>query len=579
MADCLNARKDACPKTTKLPLFALLLGYAVGCNGVIGEVSPHLGSGPSGAGGSSSVVGGGGSSVTGSAGSGPTSDPGSPVPTTLVARLTNQQYANTLSALFPKLTFQLATLPVENVVGGFENVAVAQTPSAELLEGYRATSQAIAAAAKADVTKVLPCQVKTAADEVPCGQQFIATFGKQAYRRPLTSDETTRMNTFFATSRSTYDFATAIGMVIQAFLQAPQFLYRVELGSGAVENGFVTLSSYEMASRLSYFLWDSMPDSTLMTAADASQLGSADQLEQQARRMLSDARAHAAVADFHRQWLRFSKMDNLVKDTKVFPQWSSTVATAMVDSVKKFVEHAFWDEGTLDAFLTDNHVYVNDALAGVYGVPKPGSTTMQLVAVDATQRAGVMTQAGLLAGFAHDVYDSPVLRGVFVLDRMLCAAPSPPPPNVNLTLPATISGPMTTRQMFAQTHEQGTCAACHHQIDGIGFGFESYDAIGAWRTTDNGLPVDHSGEVIGTPDLDGTFDGAVDLARKMAASAGVQSCVASKWLSYALGLETIPPAALAPVAQNFIAGGRNLQELLVEVIKSDAFRLRPAVMP
>jgi len=269
-------------------------------------------------------------------------------------------------------------------------------------------------------------------------------------------------------------------------LQAPQFLYRVEVGSGAAQNGFAALSPYEMASRLSYFLWDSMPDATLMTAADGGQLGTADQLELQARRMFTDPRAHATVANFHRQWLRFEKLNNLVKDTSVFPQWNANVASAMVDSVKKFVEHEFWDEGTLDAFLTDHPVDVNDALASIYGGAPPGSTAMQLVAADPAQRAGVMTQAGLLAGFAHDVYDSPVLRGVFVLDRLLCAAPPPPPANVNLTLPATVTGPMTTRQMFEQTHEQGTCASCHHQIDGIGLASKATtrSAPGAPRTTD-----------------------------------------------------------------------------------------------
>src|SRR5262249_36632246 len=157
---------------------------------------------------------------------------------------------------------------------------------------------------------------------------------------------------------------------------------------------------------------------------------------------------------------------------------------------------------TLDSFLTDNHVYVNDVLAPVYGVPAPGSTQLTLVAADATQRAGIMTQAGLLAGLRPPGFASPRLRGGFRADPPLCAARSPPPPGVNFTLPSTITGPQTTRQMFENGHEQGACAGCHKQIDGIGFGFESYDAIGKWRTTDNGLPVDHTGTVTGTADLD-----------------------------------------------------------------------------
>jgi hypothetical protein len=553
-------------------LLAAVVGN-LGCQGVIGETNPQQrdigGTGP----GAGAGVGNG--STPGGTGTG---DPGSPVPTTLVARLTNQQYTNTLADLLPGVAFQAAGLPAENIVGGFENVSVAQTPSAELIEGYRATSQAVATAATTDLTKVLPCTVKASTDEVPCGTQFIGTFGKQAFRRPLTSDESTRMVSFFTTARTTYDFKTAIGMVIQAFLQAPQFLYRVQLGAAA-QGAYVALTSYEMASRLSYLLWDTMPDKTLMAAADGDQLANADQMETQARRLLGDARAHASVANFHRQWLRFSKLDAMVKDPTAFPQWSAAMDQAMIDSAKQFVDHEFWDQGTLDSFLTDNHVYVNDVLAPVYGLPAPGTSQLTLVAADATQRAGIMTQAGLLAGFAHEVFDSPVLRGVFVLDRLLCAAPAPPPPGVNLTLPSTISGPQTTRQMFENGHEQGACAGCHKQIDGIGFGFESYDAIGKWRTTDNGQPVDHTGTVTGTADLNGPYDGAVELANKMAKSEGVQSCVASKWLGYALGLETVPSAALQPVAQGFIASGRNFQELLVELVRSDAFRLRPASTP
>src|SRR5262249_11916246 len=155
----------------------------------------------------------------------------------------------------------------------------------------------------------------------------------------------------------------------------------------------VPLTSYEMASRLSYLLWDTMPDKTLMTAADGDLLASADQVEAQARRLLGDPRAHTAVANFHRQWLRFSLLNGMVKDPTAFPQWSAAVDQAMIDSVKQFVEHEFWDQGTLDSFLTDNHVYVNDVLAPVYGVPAPGTSQLTLVAADPMQRAGIMTQA------------------------------------------------------------------------------------------------------------------------------------------------------------------------------------------
>jgi len=279
-----------------LPLVAILASSAVGCRGVIGETDPQartlggtagdpgagvgagnrsgVGAGTGGSGYGTGTGTGAGTGTDGGTGTGTgtgsgTTIPGPAVPPTLVARLTNQQYINTLNALFPGITLTAPTLPAENVVGGFENVTVAQTPSAELTEAFRAGAQATAKAATVDLTKVLPCTVRTATDEIPCGQQFIGAFGKRAFRRPLTTDENTRMVTFFQTARSTYDFSTAIGMVIQAFLQAPQFLYRLQLGTDPTQTGTVPLTAYEVASRLSYLFWDSMPDATLMTAADA----------------------------------------------------------------------------------------------------------------------------------------------------------------------------------------------------------------------------------------------------------------------------------------------------------------------
>jgi hypothetical protein len=332
-----------------------------------------------------------------------------------------------------------------------------------------------------------------------------------------------------------------------------------------------------MASRLSYLLWNTMPDDALFASAAAGELDTAAGLDAQARRMLGTARAHAAVVNFHSQWLRFDKMNGLVKSAAMFPQFGPAVATAMRQSAEKYVDSVFFGDGTLKALLTDNHAWVNDALAPIYGVTAPAGSTMALVALDATQRAGILTNAGLLAGFAHETTDSPVLRGVFVLQRLMCAAPPPPPASVNTTLPAAGSGaPLTTRQRFATQHEQGTCAGCHRSIDGIGFGFEHYDALGQWRTTDVGLPVDSSGSFLGATDLTGTFDGVVELGSKLAASTSVRACVASQWMRYALGVDGtgVDGAALAPIVTAFEQSGLNMRELVVALVKSDAFRRR-----
>jgi Protein of unknown function (DUF1592)/Protein of unknown function (DUF1588)/Protein of unknown function (DUF1595)/Protein of unknown function (DUF1585)/Protein of unknown function (DUF1587) len=541
-------------------------------------------------GGQSSSVGGSGAvgmatgtgaaTATGGAGT-PTGGAGTPTggTPTVLSRLTAAQYNSTLKDLFAPLTIPDQLMPADVAVEGFDNNASAQTPSAALIEAYRTSAVAITAVAMKTPASFLGCTPKTAADETACATSFLGTFGKKAFRHPVTSTELANMVAFYASTRpGAADFATAMSLTVQAILQSPSFLYRVEIGSPVVgQPGAIQLTAYEMASRLSYLLWNTMPDDALFASAAAGELDTPAGLDAQARRMLGSARAHAAVLNFHSQWLRFEKMNNLVKSAAMFPQFGPAVATAMRQSAEKFVDSIFFGAGTLTALLTDNHAWVNDVLAPVYGVTAPAGSTMSLVALDPTQRSGILTNAGLLAGFAHETADSPVMRGVFVLQRLMCSAPPPPPASVNTTPPAADSGtPQTTRQRFATQHEQGTCAGCHRIIDGIGFGFEHYDALGQWRTSDAGLTVDSSGSFVGSTDLTGTFDGAVDLGTKLAGSASVRACVASQWMRYALGVDGtgVDTTTLGPIVTAFEQSGLNMRELVVALVKSSAFRTR-----
>jgi hypothetical protein len=497
-----------------------------------------------------------------------------------LARLTSLEYHNTVADLFPGLTLPELVLPADNVVEGFDNNANGQTASPALIEAYGAHARAVADLVIANRTKLLPCNPSAAADEAACGAQWISTFGARAYRRPISTDEKSRLVSFFEASRTTYDFPTAVGLVVQAVLQAPQFLYRVEIG-GAPKNGTAALSGYELASRLSYFFWDTMPDAELLDAAGSGALDTSAGVAKHARRLLADPRARAAVATFHRQWLRFDKMDAMQKSASLFPSFNAQVAESLRDSAAKFVDHVFWDMGgSLDALLMDNGAYVNDDIASIYGLPKTGASELEWRQTDATRRSGILTQAGLLAGFAHETSDSPVLRGVFVMDRFFCSPPPPPPPSVNLAVPEATnsSTPMTTRDRFAQTHEQGTCASCHHTIDGFGFGFSHYDAVGAWRDTDNGLPVNAQGWVTGT-DTAGNFDGAVQLGQKMAESEQVSECVTEQWFRYALGVGSsdMDACTVAQVTKAMTNSQGDMREILIATVSSDAFRNRPEV--
>lgn len=491
-----------------------------------------------------------------------------------MVRLTNNQYLNTVQDLFPTASLPTLTLPNENVTDGFTNAASGQTVTSLLVSDYQSAAEAIATTLSGKASSFLPCQPSTTADENTCAQSFISQFGKNAYRRPLTSDEATRFYTFYQADRASDDFPTAMAAVVQVFLQSPYFVYRLEAGQSPSNGAAVPLTSYEMASRLSYFLTNSMPDSTLMQAADADGLQTADQVEAQARRLLMTDRARAAAATFNYQWLKLVKMEGLTKDATAFPAFTPQIAQALHDSTVQFVDYAFWTQDSLGALLNDSHAFVNDSLAPIYGLPAPGSSDLQLVALDPTQRAGVLTQAGLLAGLANTVNDSPVQRGLLILNSFLCSAPPPPPAGVNTTPPAfDPSMPMTTRQRMETQHALGSCASCHTKMDSIGFAFENYDALGQWRTEDNGLAVDASSSLAGT-DVDGTFVGAPALMQKLSQSEQVAECVSYQWLRYSLGLDKtqVDLTAAQAVADTFVATGGAFSELLVAIAKSDYFR-------
>jgi Protein of unknown function (DUF1592)/Protein of unknown function (DUF1588)/Protein of unknown function (DUF1595)/Protein of unknown function (DUF1587)/Protein of unknown function (DUF1585) len=497
-------------------------------------------------------------------------------------RLTNREYQNTLADLFPGLKVEPATLATDNKVNGFDTIASAQSVSSALVEGYFAQAKNLATAAVADIGSWLPCAVP-ATPAPSCGSDFVSSFAARAYRRPATPEELARLTTLFTASQTSWGFAKAVEVTLRAVLESPAFLYRIELGrTQAAEGNTLPLTGYEVASRLSYLLWDSMPDGSLLDAASTGALDSPEGVTTQARRLLADPRAHDAVATFQSQWLRFEKLSNLKKSAALFPGFSDATASALRDSAARYADYLFWQRGTLDALLTDSKAYVNSELAPIYGVTAPTTSELSLVDVNPAQRAGILTQAGLLAGFAHETADAPVLRGVFVLSRLLCDEPPPPPPGIAAAPePKPGDAPMTTRDRLELTHVKPACNGCHDSIDGIGYGFSHYDALGAYRDLDSGLPVNASGVLKNTVDIDGPFDGAVELGKKLAGSAQVRVCVTKEWYRYALGLgETeLDACALKSAVEGFKASGNQFSELLVGMVSSEAFRRRTVIAP
>ncbi len=487
-------------------------------------------------------------------------------------RLTRNEYDNTVRDLLGDDTRPASAFAADDTALGF---AVAGHVSLLVAQHYMDAAEAIAARATADLTALLPCDPEP--DEQACIGMFIGQLAPRAYRRPLVDDEHAQLMALYNAARSDFDRATAVATVLEAVLQSPHFLYRVEVGAPDPDgDGIVALGSHELATRLSYLVWNTMPDAGLAVAAATGQLDSREGLEAEVRRMLDDPRARTAVDDFHRQWLGMEALRHADKDLDLHREWDDALRDAMIAEVGQFAQAVvFEDDATLETLLTASYGFANEPLARVYGVPGVFGDALTRVELPPEQRAGLLTMAGLQARLASARGSDPIHRGLWVRERLLCQGLPAPPPDVDVVPPDPEPG-ASTRDQFEQHTADESCAGCHSLIDPIGFGFEHYDAVGAWRALDNGVTVDASGNVSATDDADGPFDGGVELARRLAASEQVRSCVATQWFRYAFARAEQPAddCTRSQIEDAFAAAGQDIRELLVALVLSDGFRFR-----
>jgi hypothetical protein len=491
--------------------------------------------------------------------------------------MTRAEYDNTVRDLLGDTQNPAQAFAVEEEALGFNNNAANLTTSVALAEKYMLAAEGIAARATAPGANRIGCDSAVAGNDA-CSRQFIDGFGKRAFRRPLTASETAMFSAQFEAGLAEDGFESGIRMVIETALQSPAFLYRVELGMPAAPGqAVVRLTEWETASRLSYLLWGSMPDEALFAAAEQGKLDAPADIEAQARRMLADPRAHDAVATFHEQWLDYDRIANVGKDAATFPDWTPEIGALMYRETRAFLDDAvFGVGGGFQALLTSPSTFLSSKLAAFYGVAPVAGDELTRVALDPTQRAGVLTLGSLLTINSHSNQTSPVHRGKLVRERFLCANIPPPPPDVMIKAP----GPdpnSTTRERFAQHSAAATCKGCHTLMDPIGFGFESYDGMGRYRATENGLPVDASGELTGT-DVDGAFVGVVGLAGKLAQSSLVRKCYATQWFRFAYGRgeSASDSCSLDKLSARLTDAHGDIKELLVALTQTDAFLYRAA---
>jgi hypothetical protein len=293
--------------------------------------------------------------------------------------------------------------------------------------------------------------------------------------------------------------------------------------------------------------------------------------------MMKAPRAREAIIDFHRQWLDFDRVQDEPKEPGAFPDWGPELRDAIREEVDRFVGSEVFDgDGTIASLLTSRSSWVNRPLAAHYGLAAvDGWTQVQL---PASERSGILTRGDFLAGHAHETNGSPILRGVFVLERLLCSSIAAPPASADTSTPERKpgSGPVTNRTLFEERTAPAQCQGCHVRINGIGFGLEHYDATGAFRTRDDTLPVDATGTIVGT-DVDGPYDGAIELSQKLAQSRTVSDCVATNWIRYTTGRRVAAEdACLVERARGSLAAsGGDVRELLIDIVTSPEFARGP----
>jgi hypothetical protein len=489
-------------------------------------------------------------------------------------RLSRAQYDNTVRDLLGDSTRPADAFLADETPGTFSGSAAVARVSPTVVDQYRLAAERVAAAAVKNLATLLPCQPQPATEE-SCAAAFIDDFGLRAYRRPLAPAESASLLGAFRQVRAVSDFPSGIETIIAAALQSPYFLYRVDLPPpGATAGTVAPLGPYETASRLSYFFWNTMPDRDLFAAAKAGKLASAADVEAQAQRLAKDARVRDVVgSEFFAQWLKLGMLDSATKDTKVFKEWNDTLRRAMAQETVAFTTSTMFDgDGRLETLLTSSRSFVSAPLAALYGTS--AGTTLAPANLNPAERAGVLTHASVLTLTADAAGTSPTKRGKFVRDQLMCQPPPPPPPNVDATLPQPQPG-QSTRERYKLHATNPACANCHTLTDPLGFGLETYNAVGRFQSSDGGKPIDASGEITASLDIDGPFNGAVELARKLSGSVQVRRCQVLQWFRYAHGRpeDDGDMASVKAMYDAFLATG-SLRDLMLAATRTDAFRSR-----
>lgn len=490
-------------------------------------------------------------------------------------RLTVSQYTASIHDVFGAEVVVPTALEPDVALDGFESIgATSSTVSARGIEQYESAAYAIGKQIGGDpklLARVLPCKPQ-AADDAACARAFVTTVGPRVFRRPLTEPEIAKVASKITTSGVALgSFEKGLAYGVAALLQSPQFLYRAAVGEPDPERpGQKRYTGYELATRLSFFLWNSTPDDALLEAAKAGKLGTYEGVASEVDRMLASPKAREGLRNFVREWLRLGDLDLLQKDSKLFTTFSTELgAMAREETLKVFEDIVFDKDTDVRDVMTTRHTFVTPKLASMYEVPAPSATGFAPIDLPAGRRRGLLGHVSILALYAHPTSSSATLRGKFVREKLLCVTIPPPPANLNTALPEPTESAKTLRDRVQIHFTVPSCAACHLEMDPIGLGLEQFDGIGRGRTKENGVVIDASGKLDGVP-----FTGPDSLGQAIHDHRGFPTCIVRKVFQYATGVapDGSQVDTLDAMNARFIATGYRMKTLLGAVATSPAFR-------
>jgi hypothetical protein len=586
-----HARGRRAYRALLLPgLLSCLVASALGCTAEI--------TGSSGASGASNSVA--GSSTTGSGGTSATVTPvdvtdvvgvdplqlPDGVPTAgRVSRLSYEEYDRALKELLHLPVEESLNFPAEQsnlgAYVGYADLRVGERLFTELQRSAAALAERVVGSPEA-YAAVVGCEPAAAG----CRDQFIDGFGLRAFRRPLSSTEQTRYRALFDRGAelvaSGDAFRDGVQLTLQAMLQSPKLLYRIESGDGTSDALGARLSGFEVATRLSFMLAGTTPDAELLAAARDGALSKPEGIATQARRLVATAAFEERALSFHERWMQLDELTSLTKDATAFPNFSPELVSSMRAETERFVKTVTLEgNGTVSALLSSRFGFADQRLATLYGLQGTfGSELVRVEHAPESPRLGLFTQAAFLAGHnSSSSGTSPILRGVFLLRRVACSNIPDPPAGAQMQQPMTEPATeiLTTRDYVTWKTSMSACSGCHHNlINPAGFAFEQFDGLGQWRDTERGAPIDTSGTLqLAKKEL--AFSSASELLEALSQEPQVQACYAKNWLQFAYGRreEQADLRALGLAAQQLQTGTFSIRDLAVALTERPAFNHLP----